>query len=60
MRVDKQLASCFTCLSVGSPVVPFTLCFGDGFPYNITNPNKGALIVIWLLGYQVAHVRDAS
>ena len=34
--------------ALGSPVVPFTLFFGYGFPYKITNPKKGALIVIWL------------
>ena len=27
--------------------------FGSGFPYRITNPKKGDLIRIWLLGYQV-------
>ena len=27
--------------------------FGSGFPYKITNPKRGALVIIWLLGYQV-------
>ena len=26
--------------------------FGSRFPYKVTNPNKGALVKIWLLGYQ--------
>ena len=38
---------------LGSPVVPFLLLLGSGFPCKVTNPQKGALIVIWLLGYQV-------
>ena len=45
-------------LGLGSPVIllaqwyplPF---FGSGFPYTATNPKQGALIVIWLRGYQV-------
>ena len=31
--------------------LPFFFC--SGFPYKVTNPKKGALIVIWLLGYEV-------
>ena len=32
-------------------MVPFTLFFVYGFPYKIANPKKGALIIIWLLGF---------
>ena len=39
-------------LYLGSPVVPFTLFFGYGFPYKVTNPKKGALIIRWLPGCQ--------
>ena len=39
-------------MCLGSPLVPFTLFFGYGSPYKVTNPKKGALIKIWLLGYQ--------
>ena len=28
--------------------------FGYGFPYKVTNLKKGALIVVWVLGYQGA------
>ena len=38
---------------LGSPVVPFTLFWGSRFPYKVTNPKRGALIRIWLLGYEV-------
>ena len=38
---------------LGSPVVPFSPFFGSRFPYEATNP-KGAIFVIWLLGYQVS------
>ena len=31
-----------------APAVPFTLSFGC----RVADPNKGALIVIWLLGYK--------
>ena len=36
---------------LGSPVVPFTLFFGSGFPYRVigTNQKKGALVIIWSL-----------
>ena len=34
-------------------MVPFYPFFGYGFPYDITNPKKGALMIIWLPGYQV-------
>ena len=49
---DFFLADSHQKLLLGSPVVPFTLFFGSGFPYKIPNPKKGALIIIWLLGYQ--------
>ena len=32
-----------TNMLLGSPVVPFTLFWGSGFPYKVTNPKKGAL-----------------
>ena len=34
-----------------SPVVPFFPFFGSRFLYKVTNPKKGALIMIWVLGY---------
>ena len=40
------------CWSLGSPVVPFSLFLVSRFPYEVTIPKKGALIVRWLLGYQ--------
>ena len=43
--------------TLGSPLVPFALFFlGCGIPYKIRQPQKnGALIIIWLLGYQGQH-----
>ena len=38
--------------ALSSPVVPFAPFFGSGFPYKVTNPKQGALIIIWLLGYE--------
>ena len=38
-------------MKLGIPVVPFTLFFGSGFPYEVASQKKGALVVIWLLGY---------
>ena len=37
---------------LGCPVVPFYPFF-QGFPYKIANPKKGALVIIWLLGYHL-------
>ena len=55
-RVDRMiLQELSNCLWLGSPVVPFTilyLFFGYWFPDKRTRPKKGALIIIWLLGYQ--------
>ena len=45
---------------LGSPVVPFTFFFCYGFPYKVATPKKGALIVIWLLGYEGIFRRSAE
>ena len=42
-------ASSRALLKAGKP--SGTLFFGYGFPYEITNPKKGALIILWLLLY---------
>ena len=34
-------------------VVPFCPFYGSRFPYDVTNPIKGTLIMLWLLGNQV-------
>ena len=34
--------------------------FVYGFPHKITNPKKGALIIIWLLGYHAAQLQVRS
>ena len=34
-------------------MVPFFPVLGSRFPYKVANPKKGALIIVWLLGYQV-------
>ena len=39
------------CWYLGSPVVPFSLFLFQGSLNKVTNPKKGALIIIWLLGY---------
>ena len=43
---------CYAVLKLGSPcgtLLPFS--WGSGFPYEVTNQKKGALIIVFLLGY---------
>ena len=49
--VCKTLSPCAIHF-LGSPVVAFPLSFGSRFTYKVANPDKGALIRIWLLGYK--------
>ena len=50
---DVQRAACFCCLVAQWYPLPFFWGGGGGygFPYDIANPKKGALIKIGLLGY---------
>ena len=41
-------------------MVPFTLFFVYGFPSEVTNPKKGALIVLWLLGCDINSIRPGQ
>ena len=52
-RALKLRGSFRMLLSLGSPVVPFALFVGSSFSYKVANPKQGALIMTWLLGYQV-------
>ena len=36
---------------LGGPVVPFTLFLVLGSLTKVANQNKGALVIMWLLGY---------
>ena len=62
MPVRMLLVVCFIFgrsflpLRLGSPVVPFSFFFFSGgggvlVPLESNQPKKGALIIIWLLGY---------
>ena len=44
--------------SLGRPVVPFSFFFGSRFPY-ISQPKKGALMIIWFLGTKEPRVVQA-
>ena len=44
-------SSCRGSVFSGSPVVPLCLFVGSRLSSKGANPKKGALIVIWLLGY---------
>ena len=55
LRFYPALRLDLACCGLGSPVVPFTLFFASGCPYKMTNPKKGALVImIWLLGFGVS------
>ena len=53
-NVEKATADAEAIASqiLGGPVVPFALSSGYGFPHKVTIPKKGALVIIWVLGYQ--------
>ena len=65
-RPPKRRAEAPLCMPVSNTYrilvaqwYPLPIFFGSGFPYKLTNPKKGALIVRRLLGYQgIAGVGD--